>query len=205
MRLSAGMILKSLLDARLPGSIALSASGRDNLTYGQFATLVEDVFAALRTRGLARNDKLAIVLPNGPDMAAAFVSTACAVTAAPLNPAYREDEFHFYMDDLKAKALLVEEGSTSAAIAAAMRLGIPVLTASPQREAGGFSISGDSVAAPSVQGYAEGGDVALVLHTSGTTSRPKIVPLTHTNLLASANNIRNTLQLTEAEIGRAHV
>ena len=199
MRLSAGMILKSLLDARLPGDVALSASGRDNLTYGQFSALVVDMFAALRTRGLARNDKLAIVLPNGPDMASAFVGTACAVTAAPLNPAYREDEFHFYMDDLKARALLVEEGSASPAIAAAKRLGIPVLTATPQREAGAFTISGDAVASPSVQGFAEGGDVALVLHTSGTTSRPKIVPLTHANLLASANNIRNTLQLTEAD------
>jgi len=193
------MILKSLLDARLPGDISLSASGRDDLTYGQFTVLVEDCFAALRTRGLARNDKLAIVLPNGPDMAAAFVACACAVTAAPLNPAYREDEFHFYMEDLKARALLVEAGSASPAVAAAQRLGIPVLTLTPRLEAGAFTISGDAVAAPSVQGYAEESDVALVLHTSGTTSRPKIVPLTHANLLASAGNIRNTLQLTERD------
>ena len=61
------------------------------------------------------------MLPNGPDMAAAFVAVAAAVTAAPLNPAYREDEFHFYMEDLKAKALIVEEGSASPAIAAARR------------------------------------------------------------------------------------
>ena len=193
------MILKNLLDARLSGDVALSASGRDELTYGQFFALVEDTFAALRTRGLALNDKLAIVLPNGPDMAAAFVASACAVTAAPLNPAYREDEFHFYMEDLKARALLVEEGSTSPAIAAAKRLGIPVLSLTPRASAGDFTISGDAVAEPCTQGYAEGGDVALVLHTSGTTSRPKIVPLTHANLLASANNIRNTLQLTERD------
>lgn len=193
------MILKNLLEARVADDIALLASGREDLTYGAFSALVEDVFAALRRRGLARNDKLAIVLPNGPDMAAAFVTTACAVTAAPLNPAYREDEFHFYMEDLGAKALLVEEASTSPAIAAAKRLGIPVLTASPGPQAGAFTISGEAVAAPSVQGYAEGGDVALVLHTSGTTSRPKIVPLTHANLLASASNIRNTLQLTERD------
>ncbi|MCA3556059.1 acyl--CoA ligase [Aestuariivirga sp.] len=193
------MILKGLLDARPPGDTALLASGREPHGYGRFSALAEDTCAALRRRGLIRNDKLAIVLPNGPDMAAAFVACACAVTAAPLNPAYREDEFHFYMDDLKAKALLVEEGSASPAIAAARRLGIPVLTASPRREAGAFTITGDAVSPPSGQGYAEGGDVALVLHTSGTTSRPKIVPLTHANLLASANNIRNTLQLTEAD------
>jgi oxalate---CoA ligase len=161
--------------------------------------LCEETAVALRARGLSRNDKLAIVLPNGPDMAASFVAAANAVTAAPLNPAYREDEFHFYMEDLKARALLVEEASTSPAIAAAHRLGIPVLTLHPAREAGAFTISGEGVGPAVSQGLAEASDVALVLHTSGTTSRPKIVPLTHQNLLASANNIRSTLRLTEAD------
>jgi acyl-CoA synthetase (AMP-forming)/AMP-acid ligase II len=199
MRMTARMILKSLLEPKDPGATALSASGRADLSYGMFASLCGETAAALRARGLARNDKLAIVLPNGPDMAASFLATASAVTAAPLNPAYREDEFHFYMDDLKARALLVEEGSTSPAIAAARRLGIPVLTLHPAREAGAFTLSGDAVGPAVGQGLAEGADVALVLHTSGTTSRPKIVPLTHANLLASANNIRSTLRLTVAD------
>jgi len=199
MGMTAGMILKSLLEVREPGRTAISASGRAELTYGLFASLCEETAAALRVRGLARNDKLAIVLPNGPDMAAAFVATAAGVTAAPLNPAYREDEFHFYMEDLRARALLVEEGSTSPAIAAAHRLGIPVLTLHPAREAGAYTITGEAVGPAVRQGLAEGSDIALVLHTSGTTSRPKIVPLTHANLLASAGNIRNTLRLAEAD------
>jgi acyl-CoA synthetase (AMP-forming)/AMP-acid ligase II len=193
------MILKNLLEPRDTGKTAISASGRADLTYGLFASLCEETAVALRSRGLARNDKLAIVLPNGPDMAASFVAAANAVTAAPLNPAYREDEFHFYMEDLKARALLVEEASTSPAIAAAHRLGIPVLTLHPAREAGAFTISGEGVGPAVSEGLAKASDVALVLHTSGTTSRPKIVPLTHANLLASANNIRNTLRLTEAD------
>ena len=197
MRMTAGMILNSLLTLRNPAREALLAPGRAPLTYGHFAALCAETAASLRALGLARNDKLAIVLPNGPDMAASFIACACAVTSAPLNPAYREEEFHFYMEDLRAKALLVEEGSASPAIAAAHRLGIPVLTLNPAREAGAFSITGEAVGAPLPQGLAEGADVALVLHTSGTTSRPKIVPLTHANLLASANNIRSTLKLTE--------
>ncbi len=193
------MILKNLLVTREPSATALSAQGLSDLAYGVFAALCDETAAALRARGLARNDKLAIVLPNGPNMAASFVATATAVTAAPLNPAYREDEFHFYMDDLKVKALLVEEGSTSSAIVAARRLGIPLITLRATRQAGVFTLSGDA-AGPSVnQGHAEHDDIALVLHTSGTTSRPKIVPLTHQNLLASANNIRNTLRLTEED------
>ena len=104
------MILKSLLDAQPATACAISAPGRGDLSYGLFVELVEDVAAALRSAGLARNDRLAMVLPNGPDMAAGFVAAASAVTAAPLNPAYREDEFHFYMEDLGARALLVEAG-----------------------------------------------------------------------------------------------
>ena len=199
MRMTARMILKSLIDARPPGDAAISGSGRADLGYGLFASLCEETLAALRALGLQRNDRLAMVLPNGPDMAAGFVAAASAVTAAPLNPAYREEEFHFYMEDLKARALLVEEASTSPAIAAAHRLGIPVLTLHPAREAGAFTLSGGAAGPADRQGAAESADVALVLHTSGTTSRPKIVPLTHANLIASANNIRGTLRLTEAD------
>ena len=77
------MILKSLLEPREAGAVAISAPGRADLTYGLFASLCEETAASLRARGLARNDKLAIVLPNGPDMAASFVAAAMAVTAAP--------------------------------------------------------------------------------------------------------------------------
>ena len=190
------MILKTLLSTSPTHAIAIAAPERQAMTYGLFASVCDETLSALRSRGFARNDKLAIVLPNGPDMASVFVAAANAVTAAPLNPAYREDEFHFYMDDLKARALLVEEASASPAIAAAHRLGVPVLTLHPAREAGAFTISGDAIGPASRDGEAGAADVALVLHTSGTTSRPKIVPLTHGNLLASARNIASTLRLT---------
>ena len=190
------MILKSLLSNRPLDAIAITAPGRQPMTYGTFDALCETTGIALNGRGLGRNDRLAIVLPNGPEMAAAFVASACSVTAAPLNPAYREDEFHFYMEDLKAKALLVEEGSASPAIAAARRLRIPILILVPAREAGSFTVTGDSAAEPRLPQLAKAEDMALVLHTSGTTSRPKIVPLTHANLLASASNIMRTLRLT---------
>ncbi len=193
------MTLKSLIDAQPADAIAIRAPERPPLTYGAFAKLCDSTVARLNELGLGRNDKLAIVLPNGPEMAAAFVACAGAVTAAPLNPAYHEDEFHFYMEDLKVRALLVGEGSTSPAISAAMRLGIPVFSLIPGQDAGSFIITGVAFASSSLTGLAETGDVALVLHTSGTTSRPKIVPLTHANLLASAANIQRTLHLTEAD------
>ncbi len=193
------MILKDLIANQPPDATALAAPERASMSYGTFTALCDATIQSLNGLGLGRNDRLAMVLPNGPEMAAAFVACASAVTAAPLNPAYREDEFHFYMEDLKAKALLVEAGSSSPAIAAARRLGIAVLTLVPARQAGSFTIVGDALAAPSQEGPAQGGDVALVLHTSGTTSRPKIVPLSHANLIASANNIVRTLHLSPAD------
>ena len=83
--------------------------------------------AGLRAAGVARADRVAIVLPNGPEMAASFVAVAGAAAACPLNPAYRADEFEFYLSDLHARALLVERGSTSPAVAVAEKLGVRVL------------------------------------------------------------------------------
>ncbi|MGQ0483979.1 MAG: acyl--CoA ligase [Hyphomicrobiales bacterium] len=193
------MILGDLIANQPSDATAIAATERLAMSYGSFADLCDATVQSLNGRGLGRHDRLAMVLPNGPEMAAAFVACASAATAAPLNPAYREDEFHFYMEDLKAKALLVEEGSSSPAIAAAQRLGMAVLTLVPAREAGSFTILGDTVAAPSQVGPAKDTDVALVLHTSGTTSRPKIVPLTHANLIASAYSISRTLHLSPAD------
>lgn len=193
------MILFDLLARRPAHHMALGAPGRPALSFGRFAALAAETAATLNARGLGRNDRLAIVLPNGPEMAAAFVACATAVTTAPLNPAYREDEFHFYMEDLRARALLVEEGSQSPALAAAGRLGIPVLTLRPREAAGDFEFIGAAGMAPRAEARAETTDIALVLHTSGTTSRPKIVPLTHANLIASAGNIVRTLKLTDAD------
>ena len=80
-------------------------------------------------------------------MATAFLCVASAATSAPLNPAYRQDEFEFYLEDLKAKALIVEAGSESPALRAAEKLGVAVitLTPEPQAGAGAFWLSGAPV------------------------------------------------------------
>ena len=151
--------------------------------------------------GVGRGDRVGIVMPNGPEMATAFLSVASAAAAAPLNPAYRHDEFEFYLGDLKAKALIVEAGSESPALEAAQKLGVGLITLRPEpvRGAGAFRFAGDAGRPPQSSGPAEAHDVALILHTSGTTSRPKIVPLTGANIWASAGNIAASLELSEAD------
>jgi len=188
------MILHDFIAAAPPNSIAITAPDRRPLTYAGLMAQIADTGRALAKAGILPRDKVAIVLPNGPDMASAFLGVACAAVAAPLNPAYKADEFRFYMDDLKVRLLILQEGDQSPARAVARELGIPILDIQPQAEAGRFDIAGSEGPSPSARPASD--DVALVLHTSGTTSRPKIVPLTHANLAASANNIVNTLGLT---------
>ncbi|MBT5938989.1 MAG: AMP-binding protein, partial [Rhodospirillaceae bacterium] len=95
----------------------LGAPGRPYLTYGGLLDHVEATISGLNARGIGRNDRIAIVLPNGPEMASAFLSIAAGATTAPLNPGYTEQEFDFYLSDLNAKALMVEKGSSSPALA----------------------------------------------------------------------------------------
>ena len=193
-----------MLDILKAGSGSASAIGapeRPPLSYDGLRKLAGDTIATLNGMGIGRNDRVAIVLPNGPEMATAFVTIAGAATTAPLNPAYRADEFEFYLSDLDARALVLDATGNAAAEEVAARLKIPVirLEVAAGVPAGTFTLRSDLKGAAAHPGPSQPGDTALVLHTSGTTSRPKIVPLTVANLTASARNIRASLQLTPAD------
>jgi acyl-CoA synthetase (AMP-forming)/AMP-acid ligase II len=190
-----------LIQRGQPGAAAIGAPERASLTFAGLKKLVEDTVKTLNGQGLGRGDRVAIVLANGPEMAAAFVAIACGASTAPLNPGYRSDEFDFYLSDLNAKALVVEKGSTSPAREVAIKRGIPILelAAATDAPAGTFALAGATGRARVATGPAAPDDEALVLHTSGTTSRPKIVPLAQKNLCASARNIRATLALTSGD------
>jgi acyl-CoA synthetase (AMP-forming)/AMP-acid ligase II/acyl carrier protein len=183
--------------ATRPDGIALIAPGRPGLTYRELAAHAAGVQAALIGFGLGREDRVALVLPNGPEMATAFLGVACSAVCAPLNPDYRAEELDFYLSDLGVQAVVVEAGSDSPARAAASSRGIEVLelASSYSAAAGAFSLSGSNGKAANSR-PAEGADIALLLHTSGTTSRPKLVPLLHRNLCASADNVARMLGLS---------
>ncbi|WP_170765822.1 acyl--CoA ligase [Ruegeria lacuscaerulensis] len=177
---------------------AIGAPGRSWLDYRGLREFCAKVKKDLHQIGVGRGDRVAIVLPNGPEMATAFISVAQVATTAPLNPAYTYEEYLFYLKDLKAKALLVNENEDGPAVQAAQDLGIAILRASHEsfHKAGQFSIlSCDPVGVADTSAPGED-DVALILHTSGTTSRPKIVPLTQANIYASARNVASSLKLT---------
>jgi len=186
---------------RYPEAPAIIALDRPSLTYARLYRQIASIATWLNAAGIGRQDRIAIVLPNGTDMATACLGVSSCAIAAPLNPGYRDKEFDFYLSELSAKGLIVQRGSNSDAVDAARSRGIPVIQLSPvmDAEAGIFTLNGDALTRDDDANFAEADDIALVLPTSGTTSRPKMVPLTHTNLCASAKNVARSLALTEAD------
>jgi acyl-CoA synthetase (AMP-forming)/AMP-acid ligase II len=161
------------------------------VTYGALRDQVRAVAEQLAAAGVSRGDRVGIALPNGLPVIVSFLAASIAGTAAPLNPAYKEDEFRFYLEDTAAKVLILPpDGLDAARRAAGDR--IPILTIDMD-SAGTVALTGVSgrktVAPPSVT------DVALVLHTSGSTGRPKRVPLAHANLSISAGNVARSYAL----------
>ena len=198
--------IHELLQAGSDDSTAISGIDRAGLTFAGLRQLVADTAETLNGLGVGRNDRVAIVLANGPEMATAFVAVSACATTAPLNPLYTRDEYDFYLSDIDARAVIVSQGSESPAIDAATTRGIPILElrSDADRPAGTFTLdAGDwpFSGADCDAGIAWADDNALVLHTSGTTSRPKIVPLSQRNVCASARNIQQTLGLESDDGG----
>src|SRR5262245_39028521 len=168
-------------------------------THGQLREQVFRLADTLRRGGVESQSTVSIVLPNGLEFLATFLATTCAgAVAAPLNSAYKADEFKFYMEDAQSRGVIVPPGAHPAREAAA-QLNLPVWES--RLDAGGqvqLARVGDRPAASpqAPSNGPRGDDAALFLHTSGTRSRPKGVPLTHANLMASIRNIAATYGLT---------
>lgn len=162
---------------------ALLAPAFEELSYAALGERIARVAKGLRRRGVGSSDVVAIVMPNGPQMALAFLAVGSCCAAAPLNPGYTAADFLYYLEDLGAKAVIVGEGSP-AAIRSLSGIEVWEWTALLSEDVGDFAMD-----------WPGAESTALLLHTSGTTSRPKLVPLTQQNLLASARNIAHTLRL----------
>ena len=189
--------IRRLLQAGDAERTAILAPGCEPLSYADLRTVVDRLAGQLHSLGVTPTDRVAMVLPNGPEMAIAFLSVSSCATAAPLNPKYREDEFRFYMEDLGAMALITFANDAGAAHAAA-----PAGTLRLTLDGAPDSLSllhENETPDPRPPHFADPDDVALVLHTSGTTSRPKIVPLLQRNLTTSARNIVGSLALTPSD------
>jgi len=193
--------LNAVLERARAKDPAIVVPGGVRLSYGQLREQVAAATQELRRLGLGRGDRIAIVMPNSAESIVLFLAAATAGTAAPLNAAYKEDEFRFYLEDTESRAVVVPPNQGHAARRAMP--GGALLIEAQFDSRGRIVIESRSSKGPGpVSPAAEPGpdDVALVLHTSGTTSRPKLVPLRQRNLAYSAENIARTYNLSPEDV-----
>lgn len=190
--------LVELLEAAPGASIAIVIPETGvRVTYESLRRQVFMAADGLAASGIRRGDRVALALPNGPAVIVGFLAACIAGTAAPLNPAYRYEEFSFYLEDTNARLLILPPSGAEDARRAAADRDIPVLTAETG-SSGEVRISGTPGNASASPPSAD--DVALILHTSGSTGRPKRVPLKHMNLAISARNIVETYRLSPSDV-----
>jgi acyl-CoA synthetase (AMP-forming)/AMP-acid ligase II len=206
----ASCVLTDFLDRAPAGKTAVILPEQNiSITYGNLRSQVKAVAEQLAAAGVGRGDRVATSLTNGLPVIVSFLAAASAGTAAPLNPAYKEDEFKFYLDDTAAKVLILPPEGADDARRAAVERGVPILTIDMdangtvsldgvadlvRQSAEGATAARQPIAPPSTE------DVALVLHTSGSTGRPKRVPLKHQNLSISAQNVARSYHLTPDDV-----
>jgi acyl-CoA synthetase (AMP-forming)/AMP-acid ligase II len=185
---------------RIPGAPAILAPGRAPLTYDRLFRHIEEMERRLRAMGIRRHDRIAVVLPNGPELAVAILTVAASAACAPLNPAYGAGELDRYFADLHPRALLTLAGFDSPARRVALARGVRVIELSTASDlvAGLFTLTGDQEGAASDQPVSAS-DTAMLLPTSGTTARSKIVPQRHVGMCTLAYAHAVTLALKETD------
>ena len=193
--------LPQLCEAGSPDQAAIVVPGGSEVTYAQFLQQSSELAGRLRSAGVEAGDVVSMVLGNDLSFLHTFFAVSMiGATAAPLNPAYTLDEFRSFMEDAAAQVVVLAPDATAAS-EAATALDIPKLRAEP-REDGETQLSRDgaSLAVSGTGFHVEPDLPVLFLHTSGTTSRPKGVPLTHANLTLSAHNIVSTYDLAPWDV-----
>jgi acyl-CoA synthetase (AMP-forming)/AMP-acid ligase II/thioesterase domain-containing protein/acyl carrier protein len=170
-----------------PNSVAIiGVQPSLTVTYGELRDRAFGLAADLLDRGVGRKDVVLVSMPAGPEYLVAILGCMAIGVCAPVNPAYTVAELSRYAADSGAAAVVTDGAEGGSAGILAAELGLSVVR--PGRR---------SAAAPHEP--LSTADAALLLHTAGTTARPKQVPLSHANLLAAAANVVSSLSLTPAD------
>lgn len=184
-----------------PKVSAILAPAREPLCYRELFEFAARVVDDLRRFGFARHDKVAVVAANGPEMATAVTAISVGCVCVPLNPAFTAAEWERYLVDLQITAAVIQHDIETSCRDAARKLGIPVIDMVPQASepAGVFVLQATFDSTPVTDCFGQSGDHAFLLPTSGTTSRPKTVPLTHSNICYSGNSVVQSVALTQRD------
>lgn len=188
--------------ANHPDLPAILSPGRDALSCSELLVFADQVIRDLRLFGFGRRDRVAVVAGNGPEFASAVTAISTGCICVPLNPIFTAIEWKRYLTDLQISALVIEKEVDTSCREVAEELAIPVIDLLPRRHepAGKFALSASFSRKAVVDGYGKPDDLAFLLPTSGTTSRPKVVPLSHSNICVSAQNVVRSIELRESDL-----
>ncbi len=185
---------------KFPEKLAILGPGRRAASHRELIEEIQRNMKTLNGLGVVPERRVAMVLPNGPEATVCCLAVACCAIAAPLNPALTPTQFEESFRAIRPNALIVEQGSGSSSIELAESIGIPVIRLiSADGVAGRFHLEGTLRVAAESRTVAEPDDVALLMQTSGSTSRPKLAPLTHVNVCSGARNNIEQLALADQD------
>jgi acyl-CoA synthetase (AMP-forming)/AMP-acid ligase II/acyl carrier protein len=181
-----------------PKNASLVDDEKERVSYGELLEHIEQFQSQLSSVGVTRSSRIAIVVPNGIDMAAVLLATTCTAVAVPLNPNNSKAEFRSYFEDIGVTHLIVLSGSSPTAREVAIEKEIPIFEISKGRR---LILPNHEIGSKASQWTKPNrDDIAIILLTSGSTGRPKKVPLSHGNICVSAADVCATLQLSETDI-----
>jgi len=184
---------------RAPAALALLAPGRPALSYDALVRQIDYVVAKLAAAGLGQGKRIAVALPDGPEVALLLVAITGCATCAPISIATEERVARTLLERMRIDALVVAQDDDSAVLRAARALGVRLLrvAASPADPAGIFTLeTAEASHTALVARGPEPDTIVLLLHTSGSTGAPKIVPLTHRNIIVPMDGRIELLRVT---------
>src|SRR5258706_9185840 len=196
-----GFCWASLARSRPCDRLAILAPNRASLTFERLAMHLDETRARLRTAGIGVGDRVAAVLPDGPDAAAAAIAISSSATFAPLNPTASRIEYESVLLALAPRAVLLHPGATHSARDAARSLRIPVLEVHRHFDAGVFTLDGRTGYAPAPDRIATPDDLAVILCARGAAKLvpAKLTPWTHANIAAAISSIAREFELSELD------
>jgi acyl-CoA synthetase (AMP-forming)/AMP-acid ligase II/thioesterase domain-containing protein len=167
------------------------------LTYHGLQLQLDNIRRQLRLAGFDCNARIAVLMPNGPEAVLTIVAVACCSIAVPLDPRLSPAEIDQLLDMLRLNALLVPQGSASEARQTAERRRLAIIEAAPVGHGQlGLNIAVQVSDSPAIDAEPVPGSPAFILQTSGTTAQPKLIPFSHSNMLAAAARLQAWFGLT---------